>query len=71
MEAPGFCRVADVSGVEQQGQGLGFVYPANAVIQSFLSWNRHCSSEILYLFNSKVTSVRKCIIKKKKTCTGL
>lgn len=33
VEAPGFCRVADVSSVEQQGQGLGFVYPAKAVIQ--------------------------------------
>lgn len=33
MEAPGFCRMTDVSSVEQQRQGLGFVYPANAVIQ--------------------------------------
>lgn len=33
MEAPGFGRVADVSSVEQQGQGLGFVQPASAVMQ--------------------------------------
>lgn len=33
MEAPRFCRVTDVSSMKQQGQGLCFVYPANAVIQ--------------------------------------
>lgn len=31
MEAPGFCRVTDVSSMKQQGQGFCFVYPANAL----------------------------------------
>lgn len=49
MEAPGFCRVADVSSVKQQGQRLGFVYPANAAIQLLegcttqLQWKLHDS----------------------------
>lgn len=33
MEAPGFCRVTDVSSMKQQGQGFSLVYPANAVTE--------------------------------------
>lgn len=55
MEAPGFGRVTDVSSVEQQGQGFGFVDPAKAVIQlhswSYAGITR--SSEVLKAISRK------------------